>query len=490
MATPVPANPRVLPDWLPGAELVIDSGDGTSVLHCIEKIREIPGRRVVYRANWRGQPVYAKLYRTSSDGRRHWAREVSGLQALAKNNIPAPVILYQGTAAGGGVLAVLLAPVENPVSVRDAWDRCETDNERRRLMEAVVRTLARQHQAGIRQQDAHLDNFLISADVVVSLDGGDVRCQAGPLSEKASLANLGLLFAQVGQPHDALLLSTLPVYLGIRGWPAGPDMESRLGLAIRRMRRKRRDRYLKKVFRDCTAFAVRQDLRRREIFDRKYRSPAFEHFLQDPDTSLADGELLKAGNTCTVWRTVIDGHDLVVKRYNIKGMLHGLGRAWRPTRAAVSWRNAHRLGLYGIQTAPPVALVEQRLGPLRNRAWLITGRVEGRDSLAYMMDASVPVAEKAESATRIAALVASLRDHRISHGDMKGTNIVLTAAGPVLIDLDAMHEHGNETRFQRRHRRDLQRLMKNWPAESVAARLMADALATHGLGVAPDQRTE
>jgi hypothetical protein len=78
--------------------------------------------------------------------------------------------------------------------------------------------------------------------------------------------------------------------------------------------------------------------------------------------------LLKDGNSSTVAVIKIDKKNYVVKRYNIKGFWHGVSRAFRPSRAYNSWRNALLLEMLGIATAHPYLFLEQR------RLWLFRGR--------------------------------------------------------------------------------------------------------------------
>ena len=77
---------------------------------------------------------------------------------------------------------------------------------------------------------------------------------------------------------------------------------------------------------------------------------------------------LKRGRTATLARVEVNGRQLVIKRYNIKGPVHALSRSWRPSRAWHSWLEGHRLNFLGIATPRPLALVEQRAGPLRGKA--------------------------------------------------------------------------------------------------------------------------
>jgi tRNA A-37 threonylcarbamoyl transferase component Bud32 len=229
-------------------------------------------------------------------------------------------------------------------------------------------------------------------------------------------------------------------------------------------RDRRLRRFLKKVFRDSSAFECKHSWRSYRVYDRSMASAEMLEFLADPDASLqhAGTRYLKQGNTCTLWTTPVDGRELVVKRYNIKGLSHRFGRALRRTRAAVSWMNAHRLWMYGIPTARPVALLEERFGPLRGRAWYISEFVAG-DTAASLCEQSTASDEHVAAAgQQVSALLAQLALSRLSHGDMKATNFILSQQGAVVIDLDAMQRHKTLESFTRAQRRDLSRFMRNW----------------------------
>ena len=158
---------------------------------------------------------------------------------------------------------------------------------------------------------------------------------------------------------------------------------------------------------------------------------------------------------------------LVVKRYNLKNIWHAFGRSWRPSRAWHSWREGHRLRFYGIATPEPLALVEERFGPLRRRAFLVNAFCPGRDLLEILSaDAEPP----AEIAAALLALFGTLHALRISHGDFKATNLLWHDGQVVLIDLDAMTQHRSSRTHAQAWRRDRARFLRNWPAGSPLVR--------------------
>lgn len=440
-----------------------ESGNAATV-HCAETVRALPGKRLVCRGSWQQQPVYVKVY---FGGDRHWLAERHGLRVLHERNIAAAALLHAGTADGGALHILVLAEIAPAETLAQAWQQAGDATTRERLLKLALLTLAQHHRAGLEQRDIHLNNFLLASGQLVTLDGGGIHVSGkAELSEQASRDNLARFFAQFYPRHDALVDALLPGYRAQRGWD-----ETRLPTAgmlarIKHYRRKRQRQYLKKIFRECSAFICERHWRSVRICDRHLSSPALQALLADPDASLQPGSAryLKQGNTSTLWSVMVDGRQLVVKRYNIKGPGHRLNRALRRTRAAISWENAHRLAFYGILGARPVALREQRFGPLRGRAWLIMEYVGGEDITHLCETADVNDATTRTAIQRMTTLLTQLAECRITHGDMKGTNFIQTPQGIAVIDLDAMREHGSGKDFLAAQRRDLRRFMRNWQA--------------------------
>jgi len=117
----------------------------------------------------------------------------------------------------------------------------------------------------------------------------------------------------------------------------------------------RKRAYIRKAFRECTRFVCEHSFNRFLVCEREYDSPAMRELFSRIDERMASGKLLKVGNSATV--ALVDGPSgpLVVKRYNIKGMGHAISRAFRKSRAWVSWANVNRLDFLGISTVKPVA---------------------------------------------------------------------------------------------------------------------------------------
>jgi len=196
-------------------------------------------------------------------------------------------------------------------------------------------------------------------------------------------------------------------------------------------------------------------------------------FLVKPERNI------KNGNTCTVGMAEFADKKVVVKRYNIKSFWHGFSRAFRVSRAAQSWANAHRLLISNIATAQPLALIEQRWGVLRRRAYYLSEYVNAPDAKQFFAQCASDD-EKLVVARRLAALLHKLYLLRYTHGDFKATNVKIAGLKPLLIDLDAMQAHGlgcfSAWWFERKHIKDLKRLMENWEDDAETSHLLTQAL--------------
>jgi tRNA A-37 threonylcarbamoyl transferase component Bud32 len=167
---------------------------------------------------------------------------------------------------------------------------------------------------------------------------------------------------------------------------------------------------------------------------------------------------------------------MVIKRYNIKNAWHAFNKSFRPSRAWVSWRNAHLLTSLGIATPKPIALVEKRLGPFRSTAYFITEYVDSIDAYCLFHSDRITEINPESIVARFGQLFQMLVDASISHGDSKATNYIITSNDLYITDLDAMREHRFKGRFRRAFGRDLARFMQNWEDLPEVSRIFCEKI--------------
>lgn len=205
-------------------------------------------------------------------------------------------------------------------------------------------------------------------------------------------------------------------------------------------------------------------LRQRICFDRTYQSDAMNSLLEDPDLFLFKHckRYIKKGGVSDVAVIDVSGRDMVIKRYNKRGIWHFIRNMPRKTRAMKSWCNAKLLLQLGISTAKPVAMIEQRIGPLNLHSYFVSEYVLGAPIHHYLTAPSVSVEQKMSIADKITKIFEKLSYNQIGHGDMKATNIIVHDGIPMLMDLDAMKQFSSASRYQKAMKKDINRFMRNW----------------------------
>jgi len=432
---------------LPQIDIALDDGRLISIRHWQ---RILPGKRLTGSGEWQGRRVLAKLFIAARGSERHWQRECRGAETLATHGLPTPALLASGLLSDGGHYVVY----EHLDGARSP-DGASLDE-----LTPVFAQVGRMHARGLVQEDAHLGNFLLQEGRLYVIDGDAIRGSAAPAD---CLDNLALLLAQL-QPQAEATMRTILLQAYRSGNPGLAIDEAILAAAAARAREVRLADYLDKSLRDCSLF---KSAHRVDRFFSIVRAEfgLLAPLIHDPDAWLEKGIPLKRGRTATLARVEVNGRQLVIKRYNIKSPTHALSRCWRPSRAWHSWLEGHRLGFLGIATPRPLALVEQRAGPLRGKAWLISEYCDGDSLASRCHDAdTVPAATDLDA---IGALLRQLVAARISHGDLKATNLLWCGGKPQLIDLDAMRQHAGDAAFKRAWRKDSARFLDNWPQGSA-----------------------
>jgi len=458
----------------PGSPLSVQLPTGT--LQVDQWLRILPGRRYVGRAEWQGRQVLVKLL-VGRSAWRSYQQECYGYDALANGGLPTPDRLNHGyqARAGGWLLYDYLSEGE---SLGTRWqkivDQPPLSSEQEDLLAVALTALGTLHHHGLWQEDLHFDNLLCHDNKLYWVDCGSIRCnQAGsPLMSEQCLANLGVLFAQLPSVFDGFLCGLLQHYQrggGISGLSV--DVLRRKTSSVRRWRL---HDFLGKTGRDCTLFSVHRGPNAMMAVRRQDFS-ALQPLLADPDCYISQGQILKNGNSSTVVQVAVGGRMLAVKRYNIKGFAHWLRRFWRPSRAWHAWREGHRLAFLGLPAPRPLAMLEQRCCWLRRRAYLVLEYLDGeniRKRFAPFVNSSPPSAELKV----LIALFDGLVRERISHGDLKASNLIWSEGRWMLIDLDAVRQHRDDSSFSRAYARDRARFLRNWPEESALHKLLDEQL--------------
>ena len=199
----------------------------------------------------------------------------------------------------------------------------------------------------------------------------------------------------------------------------------------------------------------------------RYQSPKLRDFLENPDQDLkkfGGGSPIKDDQTTTVTlvANLVEECPIYIKRYNKKNAWHALRRSVRKSRAENCWMHAITLENLGIAVAPPVAFIQEYLGTgLKGRSWYLSESVDGENCLNHLPTINDETVQ-AQILEQIIDTLKKIWDHHITHGDLKGDNILLLQDQVVLLDLDAMKQHEDEEAARRHVDKDKERFLLNW----------------------------
>lgn len=223
---------------------------------------------------------------------------------------------------------------------------------------------------------------------------------------------------------------------------------------------------LKAIFTNNKYYYAKQTWEKYILCNRLYLTEAISKLLDNPDVYM-DAKVLKHDATTTVSLVNIDNKKIIIKRYNIKGFRHALKRAIQPSRAYHCWKSAHQLLWFNIATSQPIAIIENRFGPLRKQAYFIYEYIPGPEGFEVFCHKPATAAITQVRAENTAALIKKLFANAFSHGDLKASNFVYEDNTPYFIDLDAMQRHRFQFTMKRRKNKEIKRFLQNWSDANI-----------------------
>lgn len=427
-------------------------------MECLKILRLLPQRRLVclVKETKTQKKCIIKLFFHAQKAQADFNQEIQGYDLLNQTKLSKPPRLNSGLWDDNSFY-ISYEYIENAQNLGQVLIAQHYANN---FIFALLKKIAILHDSALKQEDLHLDNFLLQGDHLFILDYAEIQVFK---SSQDQINNLALLLSQLPISEDEHIATRLNFYqqqlqnkheIGLK----------QLNTAIDKHREYRLKKYTQKIFRNCTEFVQKQHFKSFQVYRRCFDESCWEALLTSPDQLIENGKKLKDGNSSTVALVTVNHRQFVIKRYNIKSLSHWLSRFWRPSRAWTSWRNAHILKLLGFETPLPIALIEQRFGIFRHKAYYISEYVESPDILQVYATHNTLAATHLEA---VRTFFYSLKKAAISHGDLKGTNLLLSDNKLTIIDLDSMKQHRNKKAFAQAHQKDLKRFKENWTIDQT-----------------------
>ena len=341
---------------------------------------------------------------------------------------------------------------------------------KRELIRALGRTIGRMHAKAIFHGDLRLGNVLARQENnrwrFFFLDNERTK-KLRRLPFQLQLKNL----VQVNMIPRQMITNTDRMRFFKEYWAENRSIKKQkidlikkvLRKTNQRLSKKRKvSRELRKCLRKNARYLRIKTGRYVAVFDRAFcqEAKSFD-FIEQIDALMDKGQILKNGDTSYVSRLTWNDKDVVVKRYNHRGFIHSLRHTIKRSRARRSWLHGHRLGVLNIATPKPSAYIEQHKGKLIWQSYLVTEYVKGQNFYYFLRDDKTTDQRRSNAIQQVKDLLDKLGKYRITHGDLKHLNILITENGPVLTDLDGMKVHKCNWTHKIWQAKDLQRFGKH-----------------------------
>jgi len=102
-----------------------------------------------------------------------------------------------------------------------------------------------------------------------------------------------------------------------------------------------------------------------------------------------------------------------------------------------------------------LAFIEKRRLLIVYKSYFVTEYIDGQKLSDFLQDNSLPAKPRLSMVKKITELLDKLSKHRITHGDLKPSNILIVDNKPMLIDLDSMTVHRSDRMFNIKRNKDL-----------------------------------
>ncbi|MEC8644400.1 MAG: lipopolysaccharide core heptose(I) kinase RfaP [Pseudomonadota bacterium] len=442
---------------LPFSMILFDQNEAKMMIRVTEVLRVLPRKRLVLKGLFRKEPVILKIFFGQSSERR-FTREIKGLEAIKRSGVASPKILRIGLSPSDSGKVIVFQMLKASLSLKAAIESVKSLRERADLLMRMTEIFATFHNLGIDQSDPHPENFLVSDGKIFAIDGQQISFQdRGYLNISLSLKSLAFFFSHIKQINKSEIIESTKHYFSRRDKKFKDSHIKMIFNYLKRFRQKNVRKHLNKVFRDCSEVSVDREFFRFTSITRTHKTPTMLKLINNLDFEIDRGIKLKEGNTNTVSLISTSMGPLVVKRYNMKSVSHRISRLFRRTRASRAWSYGHLLNSLGIRTPHPIALIEERFGFLRGKAYLITEYSPG-----YPAERLIEKKDFENEPLLIVNLIKALFDNQLVHGDLKAQNFLIEDNGACILDLDSIFEVRN-IKIHRMHiRKEIARFFRNW----------------------------
>ena len=381
-------------------------------------------------------------------------REYEALSHLYKNQIQAPQIKgfgNKGLNPANSFSFLITEELYETISLEDFFleglHKQLSPPQKRKLIESTAVLIRRMHLSGLNHRDLYLCHLHIKKEInfdnieiyLIDLHRAQIRSE---VPERWLVKDLGGFFHSILQfnlsekdfyrfmmsyyqcslrelikNHQNLITKILKRSFSMYLNPLLKDFSLRSSKKI-----SENSPYLKKV-----------EQSHRWISKRNIQIESFMKLFADESLLLKSGEVIKNEKGHLIVKVRVLDQNYYIKKYRIKGFLHGISRLFKKTRAHNSWTSSCWLNAVGIQTAKPILLYEDNGIFGARTSFFVTEEINGK-RLDQALEEGINIDF---TVSKLQSFFKRMSWIGFSHGDAKTSNFYIDHRNLVVFDLDS-----------------------------------------------------
>jgi tRNA A-37 threonylcarbamoyl transferase component Bud32 len=409
-------------------------------LKILKVLREIPGKRRVVDAKIDGVNFIVKFFNNKGE----YLKELNGVFHLKNAGILTPRVFAFGILSNQ--YYIIFQKINDATTVDQLLISNESLQSKQAVIKQVLALNKKMYENNVIQKDNYFKNYLYQNGKVYLIDGGLVK-KIKFFKEVRKFLNFSLISSKINPEFLLKKAKSYKYYF------------------IEFLHKKCVDFYLykeisnfqKKTLRNSTQFEKKTSL---NCLILKQRNFHFE--FNNIDNFLMNAEIIKNGNTCTVFRV----DDLIIKRYNIKSIWHFIKMQFIKSRGKNSWQISNTFQLHNLPCPKPFFYFEKRFLFFKLTSYFAMERIDGVSIVSYQESLKNKLQiEKLKK--NIFKLFNKLIHYKFIHGDFKETNILVDKKMQlIMIDFDKSFFSLSQSIYNSRLKRQIIRFLSNWNNKS------------------------
>ena len=403
-------------------------------------LREIPGKRRVVEASNRGKNYIVKFFKKKN----LYIKEIRGSFYLNQAEILTPKVLSFGKLTDE--YYIIFEKINNAITIDEFLNGDEPLTKKQNLINQILFLNKKLFKKNYIQQDNYFKNYLVSNEKIYMIDGGLVK----KIIFFRALRKF-LNFSLVSSKIDPDILSK--------------DISFYNSTILELIHKKISSLYVYKSLKKFQLKTLRNSSQFEKILTFNsvtFKQKDFNFDFQKIDNLLLNSEIIKNGNTCTVFCY----KNLVIKRYNIKSFMHFIKLQFIKSRAKNSWQISNSLRLINIPCPKPYFYYEKKFLFFKLTSYFAMEKINGMDIVSYQESIKKNSQTKVLK-EQIFKLFNKFIYFKFVHGDLKKTNLLVdNNLQLTMIDFDKSFFSRSQCIYNYKFKKHIARFLSNWKNKS------------------------